>query len=57
MEELREQFVEFWHNSARVGPTLGGPKGPVTRPYYFRSAPTTSEPTNFQETDLFQIEP
>lgn len=28
MKELRERFVEFWHNSARVG-TLGGLGGPV----------------------------
>lgn len=55
MKELREQFLEFWHNSARVGPTLGSPKDSVTRPYYFRSAPATN--TYFEETDYFQIEP
>lgn len=49
MKKLRKQFVEFWHNSASVGPTLGGLKDPVTRPYYFHSAPVTN--TYFMEAD------
>lgn len=53
MKELREKFFEFWYNSASisVGPTLGGPEGPVTRPNYFRSASATN--TYFNETDYF----